>query len=111
MAAARENGHSGEAPPDLVLFDDALSHLLRVSRLLAMDRGSVLLVGVGGSGKQSLARLASYLSGATMFKVGKFSDSGHPFLYLLFLYSEYAPVSFLLHQFDSSTGCFYALFF
>lgn len=69
VAAARESARPGEAPPDLVLFDDALSHLLRVSRLLAMDRGSVLLVGVGGSGKQSLARLAAYLAGATCFKV------------------------------------------
>jgi dynein heavy chain len=56
-------------PMNLVLFDDALEHLSRVHRVIRMDQGHALLVGVGGSGRQSVARLAAFAANCEIFEI------------------------------------------
>nr|XP_012154186.1 PREDICTED: dynein heavy chain 12, axonemal isoform X1 [Megachile rotundata] len=53
---------------DIVLFRYALEHLARICRILVIPCGSLLMVGVGGSGRQSLTKLGASMVGHGLFQ-------------------------------------------
>lgn len=64
-----EQYNAKHKPMDLVFFEDALEHIARVMRTLTLARGHNLLVGVGGSGKQSISRLAAFAASCGIFEI------------------------------------------
>ncbi|UJR10037.1 hypothetical protein I4U23_014260 [Adineta vaga] len=54
---------------DIVLFNDALEHITRIYRVLRLDRGHLLLIGIGGSGKKLLAKIATFIAKYQIFEI------------------------------------------
>ena len=62
-----ENKSMSSSPQSLVFFQEACEHVTRILRIIRQPLGHALLVGVGGSGLRSLARLATFIADYVVF--------------------------------------------
>ena len=46
---------------NLILFEDAVFYINKIAKVLSSERGNLMNVGVGGSGRKSLTRLAAFM--------------------------------------------------
>lgn len=58
-----------KTPMPLVLFRYAIDHISRVSRILQQENGHALLIGIGGSGRSSCAKLATYMIEYVLYNI------------------------------------------
>ncbi|EFJ49499.1 flagellar inner dynein arm heavy chain 11 [Volvox carteri f. nagariensis] len=63
-------------PLSLVLFQFCLEHVCRVARTIRQPGGHALLVGVGGSGRQSVTQLAAFIEDFLLFTIEVSSTYG-----------------------------------
>ncbi|XP_059612585.1 dynein axonemal heavy chain 7 [Phlebotomus argentipes] len=68
LASLEEYNANHTAKLDIVLFGYALEHLNKICRILTVPAGSCLLVGIGGSGRQSLSRVAAGICQQSVFQ-------------------------------------------
>lgn len=44
------------------MFLDACEHVSRITRVIRFPKGNALLMGIGGSGRQSCTKMATYIA-------------------------------------------------
>ncbi|XP_064554393.1 dynein axonemal heavy chain 2 isoform X2 [Drosophila montana] len=63
------NNFPGMARMNLVFFKEAIEHVVRIIRVISQPRGHILNIGIGGSGRQVLAKLAAFILEMGIFQI------------------------------------------
>ncbi|XP_028841933.1 dynein heavy chain 1, axonemal isoform X2 [Denticeps clupeoides] len=77
-AYMEDYNHTNTTKMKLVLFTNAIQHVCRIVRILRQPMGNALLLGVGGSGRQSLTRLATLICEYKCFQIELSKNYGIP---------------------------------
>lgn len=64
-----DHNQGSKSPMKLVMFLDACDHVSRIARILRQPQGNALLLGVGGSGRQSLSKLSTFMSNFKLYQI------------------------------------------
>ncbi|KAK3287738.1 hypothetical protein CYMTET_4767 [Cymbomonas tetramitiformis] len=75
-AALEDYNATSKQPMALIVFQYVLQHVGRICRVLRQPGGHALLVGVGGSGRQSLTRLSTFISGYVLVEISASASYG-----------------------------------
>jgi dynein heavy chain len=63
------NNTPGYVAMDLVFFQYCMHHITRITRVIRLERGNMMLIGVGGSGRQSASRMAASICEYKIFQI------------------------------------------
>lgn len=64
-----EYNNNEKNPMNIVLFEDAISYVCKIHRIIKLGKGHGMLVGEGGSGRHSLTKLAAFIADYNIFEI------------------------------------------
>lgn len=53
----------------IVLFEEAISYVCKIHRIIKLGKGHGMLVGEGGSGRHSLSKLAAFIANYMLWEI------------------------------------------